>query len=33
VALQHEVAACAQPGVRDGGTHILFTAAPIVVGV
>ena len=24
----HEVAACAQPGARDGGTHILFAAAP-----
>jgi len=22
--LDHEVAACAQPGARDGGTHILF---------
>lgn len=24
--LDHEVAACAQPGARDGGTHILFAA-------
>jgi hypothetical protein len=22
--LEHEVAACAEPGARDGGTHILF---------
>ena len=22
----HEVAACGQPGARDGGTHILFAA-------
>ncbi len=24
--LDHEIAACAQPGARDGGTHILFAA-------
>jgi SAM-dependent methyltransferase len=24
--LEHEVAACAEPGARDGGTHILFAA-------
>jgi SAM-dependent methyltransferase len=24
--LEHEIAACAQPGARDGGTHILFAA-------
>ncbi|HVX43507.1 MAG TPA: methyltransferase domain-containing protein [Mycobacteriales bacterium] len=24
--LQHEVCACAEPGARDGGTHILFAA-------
>ena len=24
--IEHEVAACAQPGARDGGTHILFAA-------
>jgi hypothetical protein len=22
--LEHEIAACAEPGARDGGTHILF---------
>jgi SAM-dependent methyltransferase len=26
--LEHEVAACAEPGARDGGTHILFAARP-----
>jgi len=26
--LEHEIAACAQPGALDGGTHILFAAAP-----
>ncbi|HYH30067.1 MAG TPA: methyltransferase domain-containing protein [Pseudonocardia sp.] len=26
--LEHEVAACAEPGVRDGGTHILFACRP-----
>ena len=26
--LDHEVAACAEPGARDGGTHILFAARP-----
>jgi SAM-dependent methyltransferase len=26
--LEHEIAACAEPGTRDGGTHILFAAAP-----
>lgn len=26
--LDHEIAACAQPGTRDGGTHILFAAQP-----
>ncbi len=25
--VEHEVAACAQPGALDGGTHILFAAA------
>ena len=25
--LEHELAACAQPGALDGGTHILFAAA------
>jgi len=25
--LEHEVAACAQPGALDGGTHILFAAS------
>lgn len=24
--LDHEIAACAQPRTRDGGTHILFAA-------
>lgn len=24
--LDHEIAACAEPGARDGGTHILFAA-------
>lgn len=24
--LDHEIAACAQPGARDDGTHILFAA-------
>jgi hypothetical protein len=24
--LEREVAACAEPGARDGGTHILFAA-------
>ena len=24
--LNHEVAACAEPGAVDGGTHILFAA-------
>ncbi len=24
--IEHEIAACAQPGARDGGTHILFAA-------
>ena len=24
--IEHEVAACAQPGARDGGTHIVFSA-------
>jgi hypothetical protein len=26
--LEREVAACAEPGARDGGTHILFAARP-----
>jgi len=26
--LRHEVAACAEPGALDGGTHILFAAQP-----
>ena len=26
--LDHEVAACAELGARDGGTHILFAARP-----
>jgi SAM-dependent methyltransferase len=26
--VEHEVAACAEPGARDGGTHILFAARP-----
>jgi SAM-dependent methyltransferase len=26
--LDHEVAACAEPGARDGGTHILFATRP-----
>ena len=26
--VDHEVAACAQPGALDGGTHILFAARP-----
>jgi SAM-dependent methyltransferase len=26
--LEHEVAACSEPGARDGGTHILFAARP-----
>ncbi len=26
--LEHEIAACAQPGALDGGTHILFAAVP-----
>jgi SAM-dependent methyltransferase len=26
--LEHEVAACAEPGARDGGTHILFATRP-----
>ena len=26
--LEHEVAACAEPGALDGGTHILFAAKP-----
>lgn len=26
--LEHEVAACAEPGALDGGTHILFAARP-----
>ncbi|QYN31926.1 hypothetical protein K1T35_25175 [Pseudonocardia sp. DSM 110487] len=26
--LDHEIAACAEPGARDGGTHILFAARP-----
>jgi SAM-dependent methyltransferase len=26
--LDHEVAACAEPGALDGGTHILFAARP-----
>lgn len=26
--LDHEVAACSEPGARDGGTHILFAARP-----
>jgi SAM-dependent methyltransferase len=26
--LEHEVAACAEPGARDGGTHILFAVRP-----
>ncbi|MPZ66256.1 MAG: methyltransferase domain-containing protein [Pseudonocardiaceae bacterium] len=30
--LDHEIAACAQPGARDGGTHILFAARPTEVG-
>ena len=25
--IEHEVAACRQPGARDGGTHIVFAAA------
>ena len=28
--VEHEVAACAEPGARDGGTHILFAARPLV---
>ncbi len=24
--LDHKIAACAEPGARDGGTHILFAA-------
>jgi SAM-dependent methyltransferase len=27
--LEREVAACAEPGARDGGTHILFAARPV----
>jgi SAM-dependent methyltransferase len=27
--LDREVAACAEPGARDGGTHILFAARPV----
>jgi SAM-dependent methyltransferase len=26
--LEHEIAACAEPGTRDGGTHILFATRP-----
>ena len=26
--VDHEVAACAEPGALDGGTHILFAARP-----
>jgi hypothetical protein len=26
--VEHEVAACAEPGARDGGTRILFAASP-----
>jgi hypothetical protein len=26
--LDHEIAACAEPGAVDGGTHILFAAQP-----
>lgn len=26
--VEHEIAACAEPGARDGGTHILFAARP-----
>lgn len=26
--LEHEITACAEPGARDGGTHILFAARP-----
>ena len=28
--LDHEVAACAEPGALDGGTHILFAARPVI---
>src|SRR5487761_1979760 len=28
--LEHEVAACAEPGVLDGGTHILFAAQSVL---
>jgi len=27
--VEHEAAACAHPGARDGGTHILFAAAKV----
>lgn len=30
--VDHEVAACAQPGVLDGGTHILFAATARAAG-
>lgn len=30
--VEHEVAACAQPGVLDGGTHILFAATANATG-
>ncbi len=26
--IEHEIAACAEPGARDGGTHILLAAQP-----
>jgi hypothetical protein len=30
--VEHEVTACAQPGVLDGGTHILFAATAMQGG-
>lgn len=30
--LMHELAACAEPGALDGGTHILFAAAAVSTG-